>query len=132
MNGFDMEEREDQFLKKAFGNLEPEVELNKDFNRFVLRDIEARQNAGIQLIHYVRLVAPVLLLTIVSGVFILIFKGNTMAEKVMEYLPLLKPWHIFAAFIILYFHFVRSVLILVFLYFKNWFRNTGNIALNEN
>lgn len=127
-----MEEREDQFLKKVFTYLETGVEMSPEFNNRVLGEVKRKSNLGFQIIHYLRYVFPILFLAIVSGILILIFKGNVIADTVMEYLPMLRPWHIFMAFIILYFHFVRSILILAFLSFKNRYFGSGKLMFDEN
>lgn len=120
-----MEAREDKFLKKAFAGFDPEAEPAKDFNQYVIHKINARHNFGNQVLHSLRIVAPVLFVFLLAGILALVFKGDLLVQRGMAIIPSLRPWHIFMAFIMIYFHFVRSVLILAFLYFKNTFTKAG-------
>lgn len=123
-----MEDREEQFLKDAFKNFDPELEISRDFNEYVFKKINTQNSLGIQMLHYLRVLGPILFLSLLGGILFMIFQREWITSSVLQYLPSLKPWHIFMAIIIIYFHFVRSVLILAFLYLKNGFKRAGSLA----
>lgn len=113
------ENNEDNWLKEAFRNFDPEVTPGENFNERVLQKLTVQPSRGMQVMHALRVAAPIMFIIALAGILIIVFRGDGLVRQVLHYLPFLKPWHIFMAFIIIYFHFVRSVLILAFLYLKN-------------
>ena len=123
-----MEDREEQFLKNAFKTFDPDLEISGDFNEHVFKKVNTQNSLGIQMLHYLRVLGPILFVSLLGGILFMIFQREWITSSVLQYLPSLKPWHIFMAIIIIYFHFVRSVLILAFLYLKNGFKRAGSLA----
>ncbi|GEM_PF-3324920 len=116
-----MENRENEFLKNTFKQYEVKASLDADFNKSVLNKIELNTAKRAGLNKYLKIILPVLIILLVVSFILITSYGKQIFIYLNELIPTLKPWHAVVAIILTYFHFIRSLLILGFLYFKKQF-----------
>ncbi len=116
-----MNERDDEFLRKAFQDYQPDDQLSPDFNQVVIQKIKIGQDNFVLIRKFLSIYIPALIVCSVAGTLAMFFYGNTMIAYILTILPMLKPWHLMVGIGFIYFHFVRSVLFLAFIYLKKQF-----------
>lgn len=115
------ERQEEQFLKRAFEKFENSETLDENFNELILKRVTAKRSLSAFVLRYLKVFIPVLCLIFLGGILLFAFNANEIKSFVGDYLPMLKPWHIFVVFLLVYFHFIRSILILAFVYLRKRF-----------
>ena len=116
-----MSDRENKFLENAFKNFRSEQILNSEFNLQVLQRIQLKNENRALLIRFLKIFIPIYLVFISGLITLIIYKGESLYDWFINIIPSIKPWQLFIGGGLLYFHFLRSVLILAFLYLKKHF-----------
>ena len=116
-----MKEPEDEFLEKAFQDYSSEYQLTPNFNKAVIRKISIGQDNLALIRKFLSIYVPVLIVFLIGGTAAIFFYGNTINQYILTILPMLKPWHLMLGIGFIYFHFIRSLLFLAFIYLKKQF-----------
>jgi len=113
-----MSDNENRFLQDAFKNYRPGQKPDDGFSEVVLRKISYQRENKALITRFLRIFIPIFFVCVLGMSCLLYFKGNVIFHYLSECMPDIKPWYIFVFIAFLYFHFVRSLLILAFLYLK--------------
>ena len=125
-----MKEREDDFLREAFANYNSEYSLNADFNKKVIQKIDVQLQNSTLIRRFLSIYLPILILFMVGSTVLLFLYSSTFFTFLLNLIPMLRPWQILLVIGIIYFHFVRSILFLTFIYLKKQFNFVFRMPLN--